>query len=504
MTMADESLEAIARTDALLDAIAGERRFTSSDPDEAALFGLLEGWRDEVRSRPVDGVITEQQAVVALNRGKTDPGPKLRPRRGLSVVASAAAAVLCIGGFGAVVVGSGPGDALYGLHTMIFGESPAIRDDRVALVAKTELQQVQELIQQGDWTQAQEKLQAVSTQVQSVEDVSIKTDLVRQWNDLSVKVGTQQPTQTVPPMVPGLPIPAVPSGVTLLPLPPMPEVEPLGTEMLQVQQFIERGEWQQAQDLLRPLSTQLDSVGDVLTKTDLIRQLNEMNYQVGLKDATMTLPPMVPGEPVPAAPPGVTLLPLPPVAVTTTTTTTQAPATTGASATTSTQTATTTTTGPATTPPTTPTSGTSATLTTSAAPSTTASTTVPTSAPSTTASQAPVTTTRAPATTTSTPTVRATSEVAEPTAAQTTTQAVPTRTATTPPAAQVPTTQEPAVESPSTPARATAPTVTTQAPTVQEPISEAPGTADAPPQRQAPPVPVIPTITTVPVPGSAG
>ena len=74
------------------------------------------------------------------------------------MVGSMAAAVLCIGGFGAVVAGSGPGDSLYGLRTMLFGEPNVVRDDQVALAAQTEMAQVQQLIDQGDWDQAQQKL----------------------------------------------------------------------------------------------------------------------------------------------------------------------------------------------------------------------------------------------------------------------------------------------------------------------------------------------------------
>jgi Anti-sigma-D factor RsdA to sigma factor binding region len=492
--MADESLDAIARTDALLDAIAGERRFVSSDSDETALFGLLEGWRDDVRRRPADQVITEQQAVVALNRGKTEPGPSLRPRRGLSVVASAAAAVLCIGGFGAVVAGSGPGDALYGLHTMLFGEAPEVRDDQVALVAKTEMQQVQQLIDQGDWQQAEEKLQAVSSQVQSVEDVPTKTDLIRQWNDLSVKVGTQQPTQTVPPMVPGLPMPAVPPGVTLLPLPPVPALEAVGTEMLKVQQLIEQRDWQQAQDLLRPLSSEVEGVGDLTNKTDLVRLFNEMTYQVGTQDAAATLPPPPPpGEPAPALPPGVSLLPLPPVA----TTTTQAPETTGTSTTTGTETPAPTSTE--TTAATTPTSGTPPAGTTSPAPPTSvaptptsSAVTTPPATPPATSNPAVTVTTTAPAATsqapvattvtTSAPAVRATSEVVETTA--------PPARSTQAPTTQAPTTQAPEIERTSAP-------VTTQAPQVQEPVST-PEVPDTPVQRQVPTVPPVTTTLLIP------
>ena len=72
----------------------------------------------------------------------------------MAVLGSVAAAVLCLGGFGAVVAGAGPGDALYGLRTMLFGEQQVTRDDQVVLAAQTELAEVQQLIEQGQWDAA--------------------------------------------------------------------------------------------------------------------------------------------------------------------------------------------------------------------------------------------------------------------------------------------------------------------------------------------------------------
>ena len=214
-----ESLDAIARTDALLDALASERRFMPADRDEQALVSILEGWRDDVR-RHSDAVVTERDAAAALHDGlaKT-PSTVPRGRRGLTTVTSIAAAVLCIGGFGAVVAGSGPGDSLYGLRTALFGEKASVRDDRVALAAQTEMSQVKEMINHGDWDQAQQKLKAVSTQVQSVDDVTTKTDLINQWNELSVKVGTRDAKASLPASTPGVPAAPPPPGVTLLEVP---------------------------------------------------------------------------------------------------------------------------------------------------------------------------------------------------------------------------------------------------------------------------------------------
>lgn len=200
----DPSLNEINRTDQFLDALAAQQQPYATDRDEADLAQLLAGWRDDVRETPMGHVLTQQDAVAALDR-VTRPAPKRR--FSLAVVGSAAAAMLAIGGFGAVIAGSGPGDALYGLRTMLFGEQTQTRDDAVILAAQTEMQQVQQLIEQGDWQGAQQKLEAVTTTVATVGDVEEKQELITQWQELTVKVEAQDPVATVPP---GAPLPTFP------------------------------------------------------------------------------------------------------------------------------------------------------------------------------------------------------------------------------------------------------------------------------------------------------
>ena len=154
----DPSLNEINRTDRFLDALANQQPVYSTDPSEAELAHLLAGWRDEIRTPPLMSPVTPRDAVVALTRAVES---RRRTRTSMAIVGSVAAAVLCLGGFGAVVAGAGPGDPLYGLHTMLFGEEQT-RTDQVAL-ASQQLAEVQQLINEGQWQQAQDKLQAVTT-----------------------------------------------------------------------------------------------------------------------------------------------------------------------------------------------------------------------------------------------------------------------------------------------------------------------------------------------------
>lgn len=211
----DPSMDAIRRADGFIDALAVGRPAPAADAADAELAALLGNWRDEMRWPPATGLISEADAIAALNAGRTQKrlGPgrdrwtvdtEITPRknrRGLSVVGAAAAAVLCVGGFGAVVAGAGPGDSLYGLRTTLFGAPKEVRDDQVGLAAKTTMNQVQDLIEQGDWSQAQNKLVEVSTQVASIGDEQQKQVLLDQFNDLSAKVVERDPAATAPPGV---------------------------------------------------------------------------------------------------------------------------------------------------------------------------------------------------------------------------------------------------------------------------------------------------------------
>ena len=206
----DPSLNEINRTDRFLDALASQQPVYSTDPSEAELAQLLAGWRDEVRTPPLMAPVTPRDAAVALTRAVE---ARKRTRTSMALVGSVAAAVLCLGGFGAVVAGAGPGDPLYGLHTMLFGEEQQTRTDQVAL-ASQQLAEVQQLIDEGQWDAAQDKLQTLTTTVATVNDVEQKQQLVTQWQDLSVKVDAKDPNATLPP---GVPPPVMPEPAVVAP-----------------------------------------------------------------------------------------------------------------------------------------------------------------------------------------------------------------------------------------------------------------------------------------------
>jgi hypothetical protein len=210
----DPSLNEIARADDFFEALAAKQPVYPADREEAELAFLLSGWRDDVREAPVTAPVGTGAAIDALEAGLSKSARGAR--RSFAVIGSVAAAVLCIGGFGTAVYGAGPGDSLYGMRTAMFGQPEVTRDEQVSL-ASAQLAQVQQLIDDGQWQAAQDKLVAVSTAVQGVGPVEQKQQLVEQWNALTYKVVEQNPTATLPP---GEPLPVLPSSpLTWLPIP---------------------------------------------------------------------------------------------------------------------------------------------------------------------------------------------------------------------------------------------------------------------------------------------
>ena len=108
---------------------------------------------------------------------------------------------MVLSGFGAMVVEARPGDTLYGLHAMVFNE-PRVKDDQIALSAKADLAKVEELISQGQWSQAQNQLAQVSTSVQGLNDGGRRQDLIDEVNLLNTRVESRNPNATLPPQAP--------------------------------------------------------------------------------------------------------------------------------------------------------------------------------------------------------------------------------------------------------------------------------------------------------------
>src|SRR5215207_8999714 len=206
----DPSINEINRTDRFIDALASQQQVYSTDPSEAELAQLFSEWRDDVRTPPLMAPVTPRDAMVALTRAVE---ARKRTRTSMTLVGSVAAAVLCLGGFGAVVAGAGPGDPLYGLHTMLVGEQSQPRTDQVQL-ASQQLAEVQQLIDEGQWQAAQDKLQSITTTVATVNDVEQKEQLVDQWQELTVKVDAKDANATLPP---GVPAPEMPVPVVVAP-----------------------------------------------------------------------------------------------------------------------------------------------------------------------------------------------------------------------------------------------------------------------------------------------
>jgi hypothetical protein len=70
------------------------------------------------------------------------------------------------------------------------------------LTAKTELDNVQQMIAQGQWDQAQQRLASLVDTVQTVSDTQRRQDLIDRWNRLNIQVQKRDPNAAPPPCAP--------------------------------------------------------------------------------------------------------------------------------------------------------------------------------------------------------------------------------------------------------------------------------------------------------------
>jgi hypothetical protein len=192
----------VARTEGFIDALAKREPTDVGDvadhggAGDRVLAGLLEDWRDELRTPVPPWFCTERDAVAALDRGRV---ARRRIHRRMALVGALAATVLSVGGFVAMMGEAQPGDTLYGVHTRVLGEPVSVHDERIARSAQDDLDSVEQMITLGQWDEAQDKLAAVSDRVQTVKDNDRKQDLVERVNLLNAKVANRDPHATAVP-----------------------------------------------------------------------------------------------------------------------------------------------------------------------------------------------------------------------------------------------------------------------------------------------------------------
>jgi hypothetical protein len=100
-----------------------------------------------------------------------------------------------------MVVEARPGGTLYGLHSMFFDEA-RVNQNQTMLSAKADLAKVQQLIDKGQWTQAENQLAEVSSTVQSLNDSAGRKELLDEIDLLNAKVDSRDPNATLPPAAP--------------------------------------------------------------------------------------------------------------------------------------------------------------------------------------------------------------------------------------------------------------------------------------------------------------
>jgi hypothetical protein len=191
-------LDDLSRTDLLLDALAERQSIDINDPDDDALASLLGDWRDDLRWPPASALVSPEEAVGALRAGMLE---RRRGRRSLATIGSVAATLLVLSGFGAMVVEARPGGTLYGVHAMFFDE-PRANQNQTMLSAKADLAKVQQLMDKGQWTQAENQLAEVSSTVQSMNDSAGRKELLDEIDLLNARVDSRDPNATLPPAAP--------------------------------------------------------------------------------------------------------------------------------------------------------------------------------------------------------------------------------------------------------------------------------------------------------------
>jgi uncharacterized membrane protein YgcG len=182
---------AIRADDELLDALASGRSvgpaFTHGfDPgldggyaDDQQVLAILASWRSDAESVPFPELCSIDRASEAIVEGQRAARPR---RRLMPVAAAAAVAVMALSGIAVAAGSAQPGDALWGVSTVI--DANRAKSVEAAYRVDTALTTAQQALAQGRVADARAALASVQPQLNQVQDPERKTELSRKSENL--------------------------------------------------------------------------------------------------------------------------------------------------------------------------------------------------------------------------------------------------------------------------------------------------------------------------------
>ena len=182
---------AIRADDELLDALASGRSvgpaFTHGfDPgldagytDDQQVLALLATWRSDVESAPFPELVSVDRASEAIVAGQRAARPR---RRLMPVAAAAAVAVMALSGVAVAAGNAQPGDALWGVSTVI--DANRAKSVEAAYHVNIALATAQQALAEGRVADARAALATVEPQLNQVQDPERKTELSRKSQNL--------------------------------------------------------------------------------------------------------------------------------------------------------------------------------------------------------------------------------------------------------------------------------------------------------------------------------
>lgn len=170
--------------DLLLDALSSADPRTRVAAADDELTALLLSWRDDVDDEPIGEPVDTDVAVAAVLAGRQRRNQK--PRLLVPVAAAAAVLAIAFSGVGFAAHGAEPGDALWGLTTVLYAEHA--KSVQAAAEVRGDLLEAESALLQGKLAEAKSKLEDAKATLPRVAAEDGKQVLAEQHAELEAKL----------------------------------------------------------------------------------------------------------------------------------------------------------------------------------------------------------------------------------------------------------------------------------------------------------------------------